>query len=68
MGKEWGRIGGIIYSLLFGVILLLGGLSALGARDTGTNTAGGALVILVFAIAYIYTLVVFAIRWRSRIA
>ena len=67
MGKEWARIGGIVYALLFGGVLLLSGLSALGAgNSTGTNTAGSALIILAFAIAYIYTLVVFAVRWRGR--
>jgi hypothetical protein len=67
MGKEWARIGGIVYALLFGGVLLLSGLSALGAgNSTGTNTAASALVILAFAIAYIYTLVVFAVRWRGR--
>ena len=67
MGKECARIGGIVYALLFGGVLLLSGLSALSAgNSTGTNTAGSALVILAFAIAYVYTLVVFAVRWRGR--
>jgi hypothetical protein len=67
MGKGWARIGGIVYAILFGGVLLLSGLSALSAgNSTGTNTAGSALVILAFAIAYIYTLVVFAVRWRGR--
>jgi hypothetical protein len=66
MGKEWGRIGGIVYSLLFGGVLLLSGLSALGAGSNGTNTAGGALIILALAAAYIYTLIVLAVRWRGR--
>jgi hypothetical protein len=66
MGKEWGRIGGIVYSLFFGAVLLLSGLSALGARDSDTNAAGGALIVLVFAAAYVYTLIVLAVRWRGR--
>jgi hypothetical protein len=66
MGKEWGRIGGIVYSLLFGAVLLLSGLSALAAGNDGTNTAGGALILLAFAAGYVYALIVFAIRWRGR--
>jgi hypothetical protein len=66
MGKGWARIGGIVYALLFGGVLLLSGVSALGANSSATNTAGSALVILAFAVAYIYTLVVFAVRWRGR--
>jgi hypothetical protein len=68
MGKEWGRIAGIIYSLLFGSVLLLSGLSALGAGRDTANATGGALIVLAFAAGYIYTLVVFAIRWRGRAA
>jgi hypothetical protein len=66
MGKDWGRIGGIVYSLVFGGVLLLSGLSALGASSDTANATGGALIVLAFAAAYIYTLIVFAIRWRGR--
>jgi hypothetical protein len=66
MGKEWGRIGGIVYSLLFGGVLLFSGLSALGARSDAANATGGALILLAFAAAYIYTLIVLAVRWRGR--
>jgi hypothetical protein len=67
MGKEWGRIGGIVYSLVFGGVLLLFGLLALATPTTdGANATVGALIFLLFAAGYIYTLIVFAARWRGR--
>jgi ABC-type arginine/histidine transport system permease subunit len=66
MGKEWARIVGIIYALIFGGGCLIVGLPALSAGNSDTNAVGGALIILAFAAAYIYTLVVFAVRWRAR--
>jgi hypothetical protein len=67
MGKEWARIVGIIYALIFGGGCLLSLLTAAGSsRSTGTDATGGVLILLVFAVAYIYTLVVFALRWRGR--
>jgi hypothetical protein len=71
MSKEWGRIGGIVYSLLFGAVTLLLGLGAFASRadtTTTTNTAAGGVILLVFGVAYVYTLIVLAIRWRSRVA
>ena len=68
MGKEWARIGGIIYGLVFGGICLVGALgTASGGSSSGTNTTSGLIVLGVLAIAYFYTLVVFAVRWRSRV-
>jgi hypothetical protein len=68
MGKEWARIIGIIYALIFGGGCLVIGLSALGTGNSEVNEAGSALIILAFAAAYIYTLIVFAARWRGRAA
>ena len=71
MSKEWGRIGGVVYSLIFGAVTLLIGLSAFGARSDSVDTSGamtGGIIFLVLAIGYIYSLIVLAMRWRSRIA
>ena len=68
IGKTWGRIIGILYSLVFGSFLLLGGSGASRASDvTDTSGAGGGLIfLLVMFLLYLYALVVLIVRWRGR--
>jgi len=63
-GNGLARVVGIVYGLLFG----LGSLS-IAARSTSADVAGsaaGALFMAVFAVGYLYTVVVFMFRWRRR--
>ena len=67
LGKTWGRIIGILYSLFFGVFLLLGVGSAARASDvSATDTRGGLIPLLVMFLLYLYALVVLLLRWRGR--
>jgi hypothetical protein len=68
LSKEWGRIIGIVYSLIFGLgsILIVGG-GASANNVSNTNGGGVTLIIgLVFLIGYAYSLIVLAARWRGR--
>jgi hypothetical protein len=68
LGKTWGRILGILYSLVFGAFLLIGLTGATrAAADVGTdNGAGGGLIfILVMFVLYLYSLIVLLLRWRG---
>jgi len=67
MGKTWGRIIGILYSLVFGSFLLLGVSGASRASDvTDTSGAGGGIIfLLVMFLLYLYAFVVLIIRWRG---
>ena len=67
LGKTWGRIIGILYSLVFGAFLLLGLAGTSRAADVGnTNGAGGGLILLlIMFVLYLYALVVLLIRWRG---
>lgn len=70
LSREWGRIIGICYALIFGfgsIFIVAGGANA---NNVSTDTTGGgvALIIgLVFLLGYAYTLVVLMARWRSRV-
>ena len=70
LSKDWGRIIGIIYSLIFGagsVFIVLGGSRASSDSDVANNGGFGALIFgLVFLIGYLYSLVILGIRWRGR--
>ncbi len=68
-GKTWGRILGILYSLLFGSLLLIIISSALSAlNNSGADTSDG-FPIVVFVVgmfvAYLYSLVILVLRWRG---
>ena len=69
MSKDWARVAGVVYALIFGVgsvFIVLGGV---GASNTDTNAGGGTVIFgLVFLIGYIYALFALGMRWRSRIA
>ena len=71
MSKDWARVAGIVYSLIFGVgsiFIVLAGVGA-GNADSGTGAAASTLVFgLVFLVGYLYALFALGMRWRSRIA
>jgi hypothetical protein len=62
-GSGFARVLGILYSLFWGVILLLG---SLGGSRVDAATANGQIVTIVFAAAYLYTAIVFIVRYRGR--
>jgi hypothetical protein len=61
-GSGLGRFIGIVYGLVFGGGTLLPVLQ--GSQTDVAGAQGGALFLLVFAVGYLYTLVVFLFRWR----
>jgi hypothetical protein len=67
LGKTWGRIIGVLYSLVFGAFLLIGLTSATRATDIGdtSGAGGGVIFLLVMFLLYLYALVVLIIRWRG---
>ena len=67
LGRTWGRILGIGYSLVFGAFLLMGLTGGTRASELGSNTNAGTglIVILVMFLLYLYSLVVLLIRWRG---
>jgi hypothetical protein len=72
MSKDWARVAGIVYALIFGfgsIFIVLGGV---GASNSDVNTGGagaGTLIFgLVFLIGYIYAIFALGLRWRARIA
>lgn len=72
-GKDWGRVISVIFGLLFGVVSLLIGVSALaGGRsassDVATSAVGGALFFLAHAVLYLFATIVLMARWRRRTA
>jgi hypothetical protein len=62
-GSSLARILGILYGLLFG----LGSLFvATGARQADATASGGpGIVLIVFAVGYLYVLAAFLLRWRQ---
>jgi hypothetical protein len=69
LSKDWGRIIGIIYALMFGVgsvFIVLGGVSASKNVDTGSGGAVTLIVGLVFLLGYLYSLFALGVRWRGR--
>ena len=67
IGKTWGRILGILYSLVFGAFLLValaGGTRSADVGDTSGAT-GGLIFVLVMFLLYLYSLVVLLLRWRG---
>ena len=69
LSKDWGRIIGIIYALMFGVgsvFIVLGGVSASKDVDTGSGGLVTLIVGLVFLLGYLYSLFALGVRWRGR--
>jgi len=67
LGKTWGRLIGILYSLVFGAFLLValtGGTRSADIGDTSGAT-GGLIFVLVMLLLYVYSLVVLLLRWRG---
>ena len=68
-GKTWGRVLGILYSLVFGAFLLIGltgSMQAAGDVAGADNAAGtGLIVVLVMFLLYLYSLIVLLLRWRG---
>ena len=66
-GKGWGRVIGILYSLVFGAFLLLAVSGATRANDISTDNGagGGVIFLLVMFLLYLYSLVVLLLRWRG---
>ena len=64
-GTGFARVVGILYGLVFGLGALL---PVIGSSPTtaNTDTGGGVAVLLVFAVGYLYTALVFIVRYRSR--
>lgn len=69
MSKEWGRIIGIAYALIFGfgsVFIVLGGV---GASGNNTTSSGGAVTLVIglaFLLGYLFSLFALGVRWRGR--
>jgi hypothetical protein len=69
-GKGFARFLGILYSLVFGLFLLLGISSGMQhAGDVDVNVDSGVriflIVILVMFVMYVYSLIVLIARWRG---
>jgi hypothetical protein len=66
-GKTWGRILGILYSLVFGAFLLVAVTSGTQAADVSGNSGvgTGVIFIVVMFLMYLYALVVLLLRWRG---
>ena len=65
-GKGLGRAIGIFYSLVFGLILLIGVSGAARASDVTNGDSGGAtLFLLAMFLVYLYSFVVLLVRWRG---
>ncbi|HET7676654.1 MAG TPA: hypothetical protein VFK38_02270 [Candidatus Limnocylindrales bacterium] len=62
LSKEWGRLTGIVVSILWLLLSLLTLLSGISSADPD---GGGILVGGVIAALYAYCVVVLAVRWRS---
>jgi hypothetical protein len=60
-GSGVARLMGILYGLVFGITSLMAASGARNAADTGRSD----LVLFAFAAIYLYTAVVFIIRYRS---
>ena len=63
-GNALARVMGILYGLVFGIGSLLAALG--GLRSEADGAAGGAAVLLAFAIGYLYVLGAFTVSWRRR--
>ena len=66
-GSGFARFAGTLYALIFGIPMLLIGLSGPSSQtlDGSTvNTTGGIVFVLVFAIGYLFTAFAFIFRWR----
>jgi hypothetical protein len=64
-GTGFARFVGILYGLVFGLGTLLPVLGS-SRTSTTTDTTGGVAVLLVFAVGYLYTALVFIVRYRDR--
>ncbi len=66
-GKTWGRVIGILYSLVFGAFLLIGISGGTRAADLANDSSanGGVIFLIVMFILYLYSLVVLLLRWRG---
>lgn len=70
-GRDWGRVIGILYCVVFGLAMLLILAASLrsGADVNGTNGSGAVVgFILAHVIVYAFALFAFVARWRRRIA
>jgi len=63
-GAEPARIGGIIIGLLFGILGVLGALG--GTNSASGNGGSGIGLSLAISLAYLYTGIVFLLRYRER--
>lgn len=72
MSKDWARVAGIVYALIFGFGSIFIALAGVGASNTDTSTgaagAGTLIFGLVFLIGYVYAIFALGLRWRARIA
>jgi hypothetical protein len=71
LGKGFGRVIGIVYSLLFGLVLLPG-ISAVARAPLNTDVSGSDvdvrpffLFFVVMFVIYVYSLIVLLFRWRG---
>ena len=68
-GKGFARFLGILYSLVFGLFLLLGITSGMQNRDVSVDVDSGVriffIVILAMFVMYVYSLIVLILRWRG---
>ena len=62
-GSGFARVLGILYGLVFGGLTLLAAAGSSGRAEVAGSGAG--MVSLVVGLAYLYTAVIFIIRWRS---
>lgn len=60
--REWGRVIGIVVSILSGLVWLAALVSP---SDPSTGSGGGGPVAAALLIAHAYVVVVLAIRWRA---
>jgi len=66
-GSGFSRFIGTIYALVFGIgslLIALGG--GQNSTDSTANTTSGVVILLVFAIGYLFTALAFIFRWKPR--
>ena len=61
-GSSGGRVGGIIFGVLFGLFGLLGLIGS----GRSSDTTGSIVISLILAVGYLYTAAVFALAFREK--